>query len=228
MSVKEIMFKGPIGQIEGRYHHNDKPTSPIALVLHPHPLRGGTMNSKVTYNLFHSFASNGFSVLRFNFRGVGRSQGVHDDGVGELMDAATALDWIQAHNPNAHLIWVAGFSFGSWIGLQLLMRRPEVTHFVAVSPPANIYDFTFLSSCPVNGLMIQGTDDTIVPENTVFDLYNKVARQRNSDVDYYTINGADHFFRDCLDELSSIVNDYIKPRLNLAPVIKRSKWDRKK
>ena len=88
MSVKEVTFRGVVGKLEGRYHHNDSLSSPVALILSPHPLQGGNMNSKVSYASFHAFADCGFSVLRFNFRGVGRSEGVHDAGVGELMDAA--------------------------------------------------------------------------------------------------------------------------------------------
>lgn len=85
------------------------------------------MNNKITYYMFQTFAERGFSTLRFNFRGVGRSQGVHDRGEGELAaDAAAALDWMQELNPNAPYVWVAGFSFGAWIGMQLLMRRPEI------------------------------------------------------------------------------------------------------
>ena len=82
------------------------------------------MNNKVVYDLFHMFVRRGFSVLRFNFRGVGRSQESFDHGQGELRDAAAALDWMQQYNPNSNSCWVAGFSFGAWIGMQLLMRRP--------------------------------------------------------------------------------------------------------
>jgi alpha/beta superfamily hydrolase len=107
----------------------------------------------------------GFSTLRFNFRGVGRSQGSFDRGEGELSDAASALDWLQTYNPNAQFCWIAGFSFGAWIGMQLLMRRPEIESFIAVSPPANIYDFTFLAPCPSSGLVLQGDQDTVVRWN---------------------------------------------------------------
>ena len=92
----------------------------MALVLHPHPLHGGTMNNKVVYTLYQTFVRRGFSTLRFNFRGVGRSQGSFDRGEGELADAAAALDWLQSYNPNAASCWVAGYSFGAWIGMQLL------------------------------------------------------------------------------------------------------------
>ena len=100
--------------------------SPIALILHPHPQFGGTMNNRVVYNLHYAFHRMGFTVLRFNFRGVGRSQGEFDQGVGELSDAALALDYLQAMNPNSKHCWVAGFSFGAWIGMQLLMQPIQI------------------------------------------------------------------------------------------------------
>jgi alpha/beta superfamily hydrolase len=150
-------FPGPEGRLEGRYHPQKAKDAPIAIILHPHPQFGGTMNNRVVYNLHYAFHEMGFTVLRFNFRGVGRSQGEYDQGVGELSDAASALDYLQSMNPNAKHCWVAGFSFGAWIGMQLLMRRPEITGFISVSPPANMYDFSFLAPCPSSGLIINGT-----------------------------------------------------------------------
>ena len=129
---------------------------------HPSPQVCGTINSPVANKLYHQFASRGFSVLRFNFRGVGRSQGEFDDGIGELSDAAAALDWLQALSVDARQCWVAGYSFGAWIGMQLLMRRPEISGFVSVAPPANFYDFTFLAPCPASGIIAHGDADRIV------------------------------------------------------------------
>ncbi len=161
--MPDVIINGPEGRIEARYHHSRGPTSAMALVLHPHPQHGGTMHNKLVYALYQSFVRQGFSTLRFNFRGVGRSQGSFDRGEGELSDAASALDWLQTYNPNAGTCWVAGFSFGAWIGMQLLMRRPEIESFIAIAPPANIYDFTFLAPCPSSGLILQGDQDTVVP-----------------------------------------------------------------
>jgi len=125
--MPEVIFQGPEGRLEGRYHPQKAKDAPIAIVLHPHPQFGGTMNNRVVYNLHYAFYNMGFTVLRFNFRGVGRSQGEYDQGQGELSDAASALDYLQTMNPNSKHCWVAGFSFGAWIGMQLLMRRPEIT-----------------------------------------------------------------------------------------------------
>ncbi|MEM9735716.1 MAG: alpha/beta fold hydrolase, partial [Pseudomonadota bacterium] len=135
--MPEIIFPGPDGRLEGRYHPHAEKESPIALILHPHPQFGGNMNNRVTYALHYAFKELGFSVMRFNFRGVGRSQGEFDQGVGELSDAASALDYLQAMHPASKACWVAGFSFGAWIGMQLLMRRPEINGFISAAPPAN-------------------------------------------------------------------------------------------
>ena len=157
--MPEVNISGPSGRIEARYHHERGPNAPVALILHPHPQFGGTMNNQVVYHLYYAFQRRGFSVLRFNFRGVGRSEGLFDNGPGELADAATALDWLQAYNPDAQTCWIAGVSFGAWIAMQLLMRRPEIEGFISVAPPANLYDFTFLAPCPSSGLMVNGAKD---------------------------------------------------------------------
>ena len=149
--MPELIINGPAGRIEARYHHDSASDSPVALILHPHPQFGGTMNNQVVYTLYHTFAERGFSVLRFNFRGVGRSQGIWDGGPGELSDAASALDWLQIVKPDAKSCWIAGVSFGTWIAMQLLMRRPEVEGFICVAPPSNLYDFSFLAPCPSSG-----------------------------------------------------------------------------
>ncbi len=211
--MPEIIINGSEGRIEARYHHSDFKGAPIALVLHPHPLYGGTMNNKIVYRLYHTFVQNGFSVLRFNFRGIGKSQGSYDEGVGELTDAATALDWLQAQNPDAPTCWIAGFSFGAWISLQLLMRRPEIEGFVAVSPPANLYDFSFLAPCPAAGLITQGDKDDVVQEELVSKLAGRLGVSVANPVEYKVIHSADHYYRGVEEELSGSVNDYIARRM---------------
>ncbi len=207
--MPDVIMNGPEGRLEGRYQHGSLPNAPIALLLHPHPQHGGTMNNKVIYAAYHAFARKGFSVLRFNFRGVGRSQGRFDRGEGELSDAASALDWLQAYNPNATACWIAGFSFGAWIGMQLLMRRPEISGFISIAPPANLYDFTFLAPCPASGLVLQGDIDDVVPSESVGKLVHKLSNQRDIDIDYRLVPGANHFFHDRLDELTVELDEFI-------------------
>jgi alpha/beta superfamily hydrolase len=211
--MPEVIINGPEGRLEGRYHHSKQPNAPIALLLHPHPQHGGTMNNRIVYALFHAFVRRGFSVLRFNFRGVGRSQGSFDRGEGELSDAASALDWLQTYNQNAASCWIGGYSFGAWIGMQLLMRRPEIDGFVAVAPPAHLYDFSFLAPCPASGLIVQGDHDVTVPPEAVQKLVKKLSHQRDIKIDYRVIAGADHFFATQTEELGRIVESYVAERV---------------
>ena len=212
--MPEVIFAGPEGRLEGRYHPQKAKDAPIAIVLHPHPQFGGTMNNKLVYNLHYTFFNMGFTVLRFNFRGVGRSQGEYDQGVGELSDAASALDYLQNLNPNSKHCWVAGFSFGSWIGMQLLMRRPEITGFISVSPPANMYDFSFLAPCPASGLIINGAADRVAPPQDTDILVEKLHEQKGITITHQEIEGSGHFFEDeHMDTLLANTETYVRRRL---------------
>ncbi len=211
--MPEVLFNGPAGRLEGRYSPGKSPTAPIALILHPSPQHGGTMNNKVVFSVYQSFMERDFATLRFNFRGVGRSQGSYDKGEGELADATSALDWLQSINAHARSVWVAGFSFGAWIGMQLLMRRPEIDSFISIAPPANMLDFSFLAPCPTSGLILQGEDDEIVPEPSVQKLVTKLGFQRGIRIDYRVLKGADHFFTDATDQLTADVGSYLDQAL---------------
>ncbi|MGH6662674.1 MAG: alpha/beta hydrolase [Rhodospirillales bacterium] len=214
--MPEVIFNGPEGRLEGRYHHSKRPNAPVALLLHPHPQYGGTMNNKVVYTLYQTFVRRSFSTLRFNFRGVGRSQGRFDNGQGELSDAAAALDWMQAHNPNTTACWIAGFSFGAWVGMQLMMRRPEIRGFISVAPPASLHDFSFLAPCPASGMILHGDKDEVIPQASVDKLAQKLQKQKNIKIDYRVIAGSDHFFQDHIDDLNKHINDYLDKALTKA------------
>ena len=205
----EVLFNGHAGRIEGRYYKSERPNAPVALILHPDPLFGGTMNNKVVYTLFSCFKDLGFSVLRFNFRGVGRSQGQFDNGIGELSDATIALDWLQNMNPDAKQCWIAGYSFGSWIALQLLMRRPDINNFIAVTPPANEKDFSFLAPCPTSGLIIQGGRDEIVNPYMVEVMARRLNQQRHVEIDFAMIEDGDHMYNDHLKDLYKVSGQYV-------------------
>ena len=213
--MPEVQFQGPEGRLQGRYHPADDPAAPIAIVLSPHPKAGGHMDHRVPVALYEQFKRRGFAVLRFNFRGVGLSQGEYDNGAGELQDAAYALDFIQAHNQNAPFTWVTGYSFGAWIGMQLLMRRPEIIGFTHMSLPVNTYDFTFLAPCPASGLVVYGTEDTIVPASDVPRILEKVRTQKGTEITPYPIEGADHFYSgEYLDEAIYVLDDYLDVHLD--------------
>ena len=215
--MPEVVLTGAAGRIEGRYSQGKSETAPVALILHPHPKAGGQMNNPVAVQLFHLFMKRGFATLRFNFRGVGRSQGEFDGGIGELADAATALDWLQANNPAASQTWVAGYSFGAYIGMQLLMRRPETDGFISVSPPTNMYDFSFLAPCPASGLFLHGSADTVTPPVEVDRVVAKLRTQKGIIIDHELVEGATHFWPDQVHEVESRVGAYLDKRLEENP-----------
>ena len=212
---KEIFIPGPSGRIQAKYHKNNQPGAPIAIVLQPHPQYGGTMNNRIVYETYSSFYKNNFSVIRINFRGVEKSDGVFDNGQGELSDAAAALDWIEKENPGYSQCWVSGFSFGALICMQLIMRRPEVNKFIAISPQPNLYDFTFLSPCPISGTVIFGKNDELVEPDSIANLKKRLSLQKNIEVKFEQIQNANHFFKNKEKELSASVDRYIKEKVTV-------------
>ena len=210
--MPEIIINGPEGRLECRYMPGNQPDAPTAIILHPEPNKRGTMNNRVTFALYKLFQVRGFSVLRFNFRGVGKSQGSYDNGEGELADAATAMDWLQNQNPASTECWIAGFSFGSWIGMQLMMRRPEITGFISISPPASTHDFTFLAPCPVSGLIVQGGENSQVSSDRILQLVDKISKQKGVTIDVGIIEEANQFFSAHLNEAMEAVSKYVDGR----------------
>ena len=208
--VKEIIFTGPEGKLIGKYKKGQSLNPPIALLLHPHPLYGGTMNNPIVMELYNIFDTFGFSTFRFNFRGVGKSEGKFDNGLGELADAAAALDWLERENFDNSQCWVAGFSFGSLISMQLLMRRPEINRFISISPQPNVYDFSFLSPCPASGLMVYGKKDELVPKEYINELDKRLASQKGIKVEFETVPDANHFFTKSEENLKKVLDKYIK------------------
>ena len=207
--VIEIFIPGPAGRLEAKYYKSKKKTSPIALILHPHPQYGGTMNNKVVVETFNAFMENQFSVCRVNFRGVGKSDGEFDNGQGELADAAAALDWIEKENFDNSQCWIAGFSFGSLIAMQLLMRRPEINRFVIISPQPNVYDFTFLSPCPTSGIVVSGKKDELVSSQSLNELKNRLLNQKGINVQFDVLQDANHFFSRPEENLKKSLDKYI-------------------
>tara|TARA_B110000438_G_scaffold243000_1_gene242832 strand:+ start:1042 stop:1698 length:657 start_codon:yes stop_codon:yes gene_type:complete len=212
---KEIFIPGPCGRIQAKYFKSEQPSAPVAIVLQPHPQYGGTMNNRIVYEAFNSFFRKGFSVIRINFRGVGKSDGVFDNGQGELSDAAAALDWIERENPGYSQCWVSGFSFGALICMQLIMRRPEVNKFIAISPQPNVYDFTFLAPCPISGMVLYGKKDELVSEESILNLKKRLSMQKNIDVKFNPILNANHFYKDKEKELSTLIEDYLSDKITV-------------
>jgi alpha/beta superfamily hydrolase len=212
---KEIFIPGPAGRLEGKYYKNPKFGSPIAIVLQPHPQYGGTMNNKIVQLMYNIFLENGFSVIKLNFRGVGKSDGFFDNGQGELSDAAAALDWIERENLDYSQCWVSGFSFGALICMQLIMRRPEVNNFIAISPQPNVYDFSFLAPCPTSGQIVYSDNDELVTKESIIELDNRIKSQKNVDVLFSKIKDSNHFFKNKEIVLKNAVEIYIQEKTAL-------------
>ena len=116
---------------------------------------------------------------------------------------------MQSRNPNTNTCWIAGFSFGAWVAMQLMMRRPEIFGFISIAPPASKYDFSFLAPCPASGMILHGDMDEVIPQSSVDELAQKLQKQKNIKIDYRTVEGSDHFFLNHLDALNEHVDDYL-------------------
>jgi alpha/beta superfamily hydrolase len=208
----EVFFQGTAGRIHGKYNKNNSPSSPVILLLHPDPRQGATMDNKVMACLADVFADSAFTVLRINYRGVGKSEGVFE-AQEQCNDASVTLDWLRVQNQEASHFWVCGYSLGAYIAANLMMRRPDVEGFVLISPLADKYDFSFLSPCPSSGLIVQGSNDKIVPPEEVKKLAAFMNNQNSSIVEFAEIESACHLFKDNLEELRSVVKTYINVRI---------------
>jgi len=178
--------------------------SGVALVLHPHPLGGGTMHNKVVYRIARVFADAGFAVLRFNFRGTGRSEGEHDNGRGEQEDLRSAIKFIEENYPDAEL-WLAGFSFGSQVMLRAAACDDRVRAFVAAGVPVSRYDFSDIPRCNKPKLFVQGSLDEVGSAQDLANLFESLDEPKELKI----IEGADHFFDGHLPELAAAVSAFI-------------------
>ena len=198
---RAIEFSGPAGRIEGILQGRpDDRALRSAIVCHPHPLGGGTMHTKVVHRAARALEASAHRVLRFNFRGVGRSEGVHDRGRGEQDDVGAALDYVAAIDRNAPVTMV-GFSFGSFVGLAAGWDDPRVDALVGIAIPANLYDFSFPLSCPKPKLLIHGTGDMLAPLAALEEIYPSIAPPKT----LVRLDGASHLLTERLDEVEEAV-----------------------
>ncbi|HWQ36441.1 MAG TPA: alpha/beta fold hydrolase [Blastocatellia bacterium] len=203
-----LFIPAPHGQLEAIYRPHTEAAERVALVLHPHPQFGGTMHNKVVYRAAQALQHCGFVTLRLNFRGVGHSTGQYDEGRGETDDARVALDYLLAHQPQAREVIIAGFSFGSSVGLRLGCADARVHRLIAIGAPAKYYDFDFLASCTKPKLFIHGTADEIAPLAPLEELLDRLPSDNNFRL--VRIEGAGHFFDDQPGELMQAIADYVQ------------------
>ena len=206
--MTEILINGPQGKLQGYYKHIENSQS-IALILHPRNCIENSMDNNVVLSLFDIYSKKGFSTLRINFRGIQKSEGeTEEDGLGELSDAATALDWLQEQNQDINNCWIGGIDFGAWIGSQLLMRRPEIVGFINVATPIKDFDFSFLSPCPASGLIIHPNKQVDIEQKNVSSLVKKLASQKKIKISYKKIN-SDINFKNKENEIKRISLKFI-------------------
>ena len=202
-----LLIPTPHGHLEAIYRPENEQAARVALVLHPHPQHGGTMHNKVVFRAAKALQTAGFEVMRFNFRGVGDSTGVFDGGRGEAEDARVALDYLLAHQPQAREVVIAGFSFGSAIGLRLGCADERVHRLIAIGAPARFYDFSFLKTCFKPKLFIHGAEDDIAPLEPLEAVLNSLPTETNYHL--VRIAGAGHFFDEHLKDLMKAITDFI-------------------
>ena len=187
------------------------PPKGVALVLHPHPLGGGTMHNKVVFRAAAALNDAGLTTLRINFRGVGQSTGQHDEGRGERDDVRTALDYLSATYPELN-ITLCGFSFGARVGLEVGIQDPRVRYLIGIGTPLDKYDFEFLQACRKPLLLVHGERDEFGEVERVKSMAAEL--EQKTQVRLVVIPGAGHFFENRLDELKRAITDWISEQLS--------------
>jgi alpha/beta superfamily hydrolase len=199
------------GQLEAILKEpRELPAKGVALVLHPHPLGGGTMHNKVVFRAAGALNDAGLTTLRINFRGVGQSSGVHDFGNGELEDVIAGLDYL-AQNYPGHSITVCGFSFGARMGMEIGSNDERVKLLISIGTPLSKYDFDFLKDCRKPLLLVHGDRDEFGDVEELRALVNSI--NDKVPVKLVVIQGTGHFFEGHLDELKTAIYDWVSAQI---------------
>ena len=198
---EKIIFLSEDYKIEGLL---DKQSEDNGVVItHPHPLYGGDMNNFIVDLIARAYSEKGYTTIRFNFRGVGKSKGSYNNGTGEQEDVRAALSTLK--QMGIKKIDLAGYSFGAWVNALAISKSNFVENMVMVSPPVGFVDFSPVNSIPCLKLVVTGSIDDIAPAGHIKTMYP--AWNRNAHLEI--INGADHFYSGCLDELESVLSSHI-------------------
>ncbi|MGC1090715.1 MAG: alpha/beta family hydrolase [Candidatus Acidiferrum sp.] len=205
---RTFLLSGPAGRLEAILWSPASGAPPIAaIVCHPHPLFGGTMHNKVVYQAAKSLDALGCAVLRFNFRGTGMSEGTHDRGDGERGDVHAALDFLDAEFPKVPLL-VAGFSFGSWVGLRVGCEDARVESLIGLGAPVNNADFSYLRQCAKPKLFVHGANDIYGAADKLKNMVASLPGENRVVI----VDDADHFFVGKLDQLNKAITDWLTER----------------
>ena len=206
-----LFIPAPHGRLEAILKEPQvQPLKGSALVLHPHPLGGGTMHNKVVFRAAAALNEAGLVALRINFRGVGQSTGIHDEGYGERDDARSGIDYLAENYPDQE-ITVCGFSFGVRVGLEVGIADDRVARLIAIGAPVDKYDFSFLEQCRKPILFVHGEHDEYGNVERLRALVAKI----KAPVELKIINGAGHFFDDQLDKLKRAIMEWVGAQASL-------------
>ena len=203
--IEKLFLSGPAGRLEAllEWTQSGEPRM-AALVCHPHPLYGGTMHTKIVFRAAKAAIGLGLPTLRFNFRGVGKSEGAFAQGQGELDDVRAALDFLGTRFRALPII-LMGFSFGCWVGLRAGAADDRVKALIGLGVPAGSYDFSFLAAVTKPKLFVQGTEDVYGPRARVEQIFASLAEPKQ----IHWVEGADHFFTGRLEEAQQAVSEFI-------------------
>src|SRR6266446_4540365 len=199
-----LFIPSPHGQLEAILKAPRAPIRGAALVLHPHPLFGGTMHNKVVFRAAAALNDAGLVALRLNFRGVGQSTGEHDEGRGERDDVRLGLDYLATNYPDQE-ITLCGFSFGARVGIEVGMADEHVARLISIGTPVDKYDFSFLEQCRKPILFVHGERDEYGDVERLRELVAKI----KAPVELRVITGAGHFFENHLDELKAAITEWV-------------------
>jgi len=188
-----------------------EPRKGVALLLHPHPLGGGTMHNKVVFRAAAALNEVGLTTLRINFRGVGQSTGVHDEGQGEMDDARAGLEYLINKFPGDEIV-VCGFSFGARVGMEVGMTDPRVQYLISIGTPLNSFNFSFLEQCNKPLLFVHGETDEFGELAKLRELVAKIGNSHH--VDLVVIPNTGHFFDNHLDELKQAIIEWVARQLD--------------
>jgi alpha/beta superfamily hydrolase len=184
----------------------------VALVLHPHPLGGGTMHNKVVFRAASALNDAGLITLRINFRGVGQSTGEHDEGKGELEDVRAGMRYLAETFPEQP-ITLCGFSFGARVGLEVGIADERVRNLISIGTPVDKYEFGFLEACRKPLLLVHGDRDEFGSMPRLLELVDRI-KLHHASVELHVIKDSGHFFEGHLDELKQAITAWITRQLN--------------
>jgi alpha/beta superfamily hydrolase len=209
---RSVVIPGPAGRLEALlWSHARHNPSIAAVVCHPHPLFGGTMHNKVVYQVARTLDRLGVPSLRFNFRGVGTSEGKHDKGRGEQDDVRAALDFLTGKFPGVPLL-VTGFSFGCVVGLRVGCEDSRVIELAGLGAPVGDSDLSYLSACAKPKLFIQGENDQYGAPATLEALVKSFPEVSRRETRIVVVSSADHFFAGYLDEVDTALASWLTAR----------------